>query len=219
MRCRCTVIASAHVAHYANALACVRHGCPVLVEKPMTTTATEAAQLLSEAKAHGAEVSVNNTNNFNSHTDQAAELVASGVLGAVRHVVCLMAGDLRDLFGSSGMKVSSSHRSSDQVCTRPRLFICSCSNGHLAVKTAAAALFVAATAIGSLKRRCCCVAACEGKDQLLPSGVYMGGSRARWRLWLGADVAQSRVGFRGVWAAARRYLRVRRQKRRRGRRL
>eukprot|EP01047_Picozoa_sp_COSAG01_P095260 COSAG01_NODE_26001_length_726_cov_1.385965_1_plen_143_part_00 len=26
----------------------------------------------------------------------------------------------------------------------------------------------------------------------------MGGPRARWRLWLGADVAQSRVGFRGT---------------------
>ena len=59
-------------------------------------------------------VAVNNTNNFNQTTDEAAALVASGKLGEVRHVVCTMAGDLADLFGSTGMSTASSHRSGDR---------------------------------------------------------------------------------------------------------
>ena len=89
----------------------IRH---VLVEKPMTTTAAEAAQLVDAAAAQGVTVSVNNTGNFNRQTDEAAALVASGALGEVRHVVCTMAGDLADLFGATGMAETSSHRGGDR---------------------------------------------------------------------------------------------------------
>ena len=108
------VIASAHVAHFENALACINAGWSVLVEKPMTTTASEAAKLLAAATHHSVAVSVNNTANFNQQTDEAAALVAQGALGEVRHVVCTMAGDLADLFGSSGMETTSPHRANDR---------------------------------------------------------------------------------------------------------
>lgn len=108
------VIASAHVAHFENALACIEAGWSVLVEKPMTTTAAEAARLLAAAAKHKVTVSVNNTANFNQQTDEAAALVAKGTLGEVRHVVCTMAGDLADLFGSTGMETTSPHRAGDR---------------------------------------------------------------------------------------------------------
>jgi predicted dehydrogenase len=108
------VIASAHVAHFENALACIKAGWSVLVEKPMTTTAAEAAQLLAAAHQHKVTISVNNTANFNAQTDEAAALVAAGTLGEVRHVVCTMAGDLADLFGSAGMETTSPHRAGDR---------------------------------------------------------------------------------------------------------
>ena len=108
------VVASAHVAHFENAMACIAAGWHVLVEKPMTTTAAEAQQLVSAAAAKGVTVSVNNTGNFDRTTDEAAALVKSGALGEVKHVVCTMAGDLADLFGSSGMDTSSPHRGGDR---------------------------------------------------------------------------------------------------------
>ena len=111
------VVASAHVAHFENALECIQAGWHVLVEKPMTTTGAEAAQLLAAAEQQHVTVSVNNTANFNQQTDEAAASVASGTLGEVRHVVCTMAGDLADLFGSTGMQTSSPHRQGDRDST------------------------------------------------------------------------------------------------------
>jgi predicted dehydrogenase len=96
------VIGSAHVAHFENALECVQAGIPVLVEKPMTVSAQQARTLMDEATSRNVDVSVNNTANFNRNTDRAAALVVDGKIGEVRHVVCTMAGDLADLFGSKG---------------------------------------------------------------------------------------------------------------------
>ena len=108
------IVASAHVAHFANSLACVQAGWPVLVEKPMVVTAAEASRLLAAANTAGVEVSVNNTANFNAATDEAAELVSSGRLGEVKHVVCLMAGDLQDLFsGQTDLFATSPHQSDE----------------------------------------------------------------------------------------------------------
>jgi hypothetical protein len=142
------VIASPHVLHFSNALACVKAGWHVLVEKPMTTSAAEADELLAAAAVTGVSVSVNNTGNFNRATDEAAELVSAGTIGTVQHVVCTMvgtrrsvckcvvgspssrcvyvcacvsacatvqqAGDLADLFGTTGMDTASPHRAGDR---------------------------------------------------------------------------------------------------------
>eukprot|EP01052_Picozoa_sp_SAG31_P007521 SAG31_NODE_359_length_17032_cov_11.017894_5_plen_272_part_00 len=80
----------------------------------MTTTAEEAAGLLKAAAEHGVTISVNNTANFNAATDEAAALIADGTFGTVQHVVCTMAGDLADLFGSTGMDRASPHRGGDR---------------------------------------------------------------------------------------------------------
>ena len=47
------IVASAHVAHFDNALACVKAGWHVLVEKPMTTRAADAATLVATASEMG----------------------------------------------------------------------------------------------------------------------------------------------------------------------
>ena len=81
------VVASAHVAHFANALPAVQAGLPCMIEKPMTATAEDARTLVAEAAASGAELLVPCGWNFRPYSERARELVAGGALGEIEHVV------------------------------------------------------------------------------------------------------------------------------------
>ena len=52
------VISSPHVLHYEHAVASLARGCHVLVEKPLTTTAADARDLMLKADAAGRQVIV-----------------------------------------------------------------------------------------------------------------------------------------------------------------
>jgi predicted dehydrogenase len=51
--------------HYAVAERCLRHGCDVLVEKPMTTTLEQADALIDMAERHGRILQVGHLERFN----------------------------------------------------------------------------------------------------------------------------------------------------------
>ena len=47
------VISSPHVLHYEHAVASLARGCHVLVEKPLTTTAADARDLMAQGRRRG----------------------------------------------------------------------------------------------------------------------------------------------------------------------
>src|SRR5208282_2684920 len=72
------VISSPHVLHYEHAVGALARGCHLLVEKPLTTSAADARDLMAKADAAGRQVIVPTGWNFKSWTDKARALVASG---------------------------------------------------------------------------------------------------------------------------------------------
>ena len=96
------VISSPHTLHFEHASAALAKGCHVLVEKPMTTTASDARELVARAARAGREIVVPYGWNFKPWTDEARRM-AMGV-GRVEHVVLHMANALEDLFAGQPMK-------------------------------------------------------------------------------------------------------------------
>ena len=105
------VISSPHVLHHEHAVAALDKGCHLLVEKPLTTTAADARDLVAKADAAGKQVIVPYGWNFKDWTDEARTLVASGEIGRIEHVVLQMASALEDLFAGQPMKETEGHMS------------------------------------------------------------------------------------------------------------
>ena len=103
------VISSPHVLHHEHAVAALDKGCHLLVEKPLTTTAADARDLVAKADAAGKQVIVPYGWNFKDWTDEARTLVASGEIGRIEHVVLQMASALEDLFAGQPMKETEGH--------------------------------------------------------------------------------------------------------------
>lgn len=97
------IISSPHTFHYEQAKACIEAGCHVLVEKPFTTSAAHARELVQLAKKHNVSIMVPFGYNFTNLAASALQHVKEGLLGDVRHVVLQMATSLMDLF--SGEKL------------------------------------------------------------------------------------------------------------------
>jgi predicted dehydrogenase len=97
------IVASPHTLHYEHARAALQSGRHVLVEKPMTTRAAEARDLIALARANGAQIVVPMGWSFTPYAREARRLVQAGMLGEVRHVVCQMASALGDLMGGQGL--------------------------------------------------------------------------------------------------------------------
>ncbi len=103
------VIASPHTVHHEQAMACLEAGLHVLVDKPLATKAADAREMVAKAAAKGRQIVVPYGWNFKDFTRRAADLVAAGRLGAIRHVVCQMASPTADLFGGEGLMETKDH--------------------------------------------------------------------------------------------------------------
>ena len=79
-------VASTHNDHLASARLCLESGKAVLVEKPLTVSAAETEELLQLARERGLFVMEALWSRTNPLYRQAAEIVRSGELGAIRHV-------------------------------------------------------------------------------------------------------------------------------------
>jgi predicted dehydrogenase len=95
------VVSSPHTLHHDHASAALAKGCHVLVEKPMTTTAKDARDLVARAKQAGREIIIPYGWNFKSWTDEARRLAKK--VGRVEHIVLQMANALEDLFAGRPM--------------------------------------------------------------------------------------------------------------------
>ena len=103
------VISSPHLLHHQHAVAALAKGCHLLVEKPLTTTAADARDLIAKADAAGKQVIVPYGWNFKGWADEARALVANGEIGRIEHVVLQMASALEDLFAGQAMKETEGH--------------------------------------------------------------------------------------------------------------
>ncbi len=103
------IVSTPHVAHVGPALAALRAGAHVLVEKPMATRAADGRAIAQAGVAAGRQVMVSTGLNFTRFTAVAAEWVRSGRIGQVRHAVCQMGSALDDLMAGEPMLETTVH--------------------------------------------------------------------------------------------------------------
>lgn len=103
------MISTPHTAHTAPAIAALKGGAHVLVEKPMATCAQDGRAIAQAAAETGRQVMVPTGLNFTSFSQQAAQWVAEGRLGEIRHAVCQMGSALHDLFSGEPMLETADH--------------------------------------------------------------------------------------------------------------
>jgi predicted dehydrogenase len=92
------VIGATRDAHHSLASAALRHGCDVLCEKPFTRNASEAWDLVEQARAAGRELIVPFGWNYMPIAARARELAREHSIGTVEHVQIHMATALREIF-------------------------------------------------------------------------------------------------------------------------
>jgi dihydrodiol dehydrogenase / D-xylose 1-dehydrogenase (NADP) len=79
-------IGTPHPMHCANTLMCLRNGKSVLCEKPFAMNEKEVLQMISTARQHDVFLMEAFWTRFLPSIDKVLELIASGVLGEVRHI-------------------------------------------------------------------------------------------------------------------------------------
>ncbi|TPG67146.1 Gfo/Idh/MocA family protein [Hymenobacter nivis] len=80
-------IATPHSEHHAHALLCLRGGLPVLCEKAFAQNASQAQEMVRVAQERGVFLMEAFWTRFFPAIAQALELVQSGVIGEVKHLV------------------------------------------------------------------------------------------------------------------------------------
>ena len=103
------IVASPHVLHFEHALAALRAGCHVLVEKPMATEAAQARALARLVDESGRTLMTPYGLNHTPYMERAADWVEAGRVGAIRHVVLHMSTALQDLFSGEPMLETERH--------------------------------------------------------------------------------------------------------------
>jgi predicted dehydrogenase len=96
------VVTSPHTWHYQHTRAALEAGCHVMVEKPMTTRASEARHLAVLAREHERHVLVPYGWNYKPFVEEASRLVREVGIGPVEYVVCQMGSPTGDLFFGGG---------------------------------------------------------------------------------------------------------------------
>jgi len=92
------VVASPHALHAEHALAALRQDCHVMVEKPLTTNARTAHQVVAEARQRGLHVVVPCGWQYRPIGIEAKKLMDAKTVGKIEHVVCHMASPVKNLF-------------------------------------------------------------------------------------------------------------------------
>lgn len=91
------VVASPHTLHYEHALAALKKGLHVLCEKPLTTNAEQARELVDEAEHQGVELMVPYGWHYSEFIQEAKKRMDAGAVGDVEFVMCHMASPVRSL--------------------------------------------------------------------------------------------------------------------------
>lgn len=100
------VVASPHSLHAEHALASLKAGMHVLVEKPFATSAAAAREIVRLAKRKRRHVVVAFGWNFRPIAKEAMKIMGRGALGKIEFVLCHMASPLRNLFAGKSFDFS-----------------------------------------------------------------------------------------------------------------
>lgn len=80
------ILATPTPLHVEQAELCVQHSCPVLIEKPLATSASEAENLLTMAQTANVSILVGHHRRFNPLIQKARSLIDEDLLGEIRSV-------------------------------------------------------------------------------------------------------------------------------------
>ena len=100
------IIATPHATHYAIARDCLESNLHVLIEKPMTLYAAEAAELVSLAKERNKEILIGYPNPHSPAIKRAREVFASGELGRMQFLTSIYCSDVFEFLNG---RVSQEH--------------------------------------------------------------------------------------------------------------
>ena len=99
------VVASPHTLHYEHASAALKKGLHVLCEKPMTTRAAHARELVQLARENEVHLLVPYGWHYKPFIQKAKELVDSGAIGHIEFALCHMASPIRALLQGEKMPI------------------------------------------------------------------------------------------------------------------
>lgn len=103
------IIASPHTLHHEHAVAAIEAGCHVLIDKPMTTNARDARDVVERAQSKGVGIAVPFGWNFTPFVAQGVKAIRDGRIGDVRHIACHIASATFDLFSGQGLSNARDH--------------------------------------------------------------------------------------------------------------
>ena len=101
------VVASPHTLHHEHALAALDAGLHVMCEKPMTTRATQARELVDRAREKARHLLVPYGWHYKPFIQRAKELVDDGDLGTIEYAICHMASPIRTLLSGQRFDVGA----------------------------------------------------------------------------------------------------------------
>src|ERR1700733_3764971 len=100
------VVSSSPNRHYDDAYAALTLGKHVLIEKPMTMTAAEAAQLVDLAQEQSVQFLISCPWHYTSHAAEARRLIRGGHLGEMRMISVLMTNPISHLLRGTSNEVT-----------------------------------------------------------------------------------------------------------------
>jgi predicted dehydrogenase len=113
------VVSSPHTLHFEHARAALEKGLHVMCEKPFTTRASEARELVRLAEEKGLHLLVPYGWHYKPFLQQARELVAQGALGRIEHVMCHMASPVRELLSGKPVYMDNQSGQSNASLFQP----------------------------------------------------------------------------------------------------
>jgi predicted dehydrogenase len=97
------VVASPHTLHFEHARAVLERGLHLMCEKPMTTRAAHARELVKLAQERGVTLLVPYGWHYKSFVQRAKALMDGGAVGRIEYVMCHMASPIRGLLSGQGL--------------------------------------------------------------------------------------------------------------------
>jgi predicted dehydrogenase len=95
------VIATPHATHYEIAIACLKRGLHLLIEKPMTLYAQHARHLVRLAEVQGKALMVCYPHNYTPQVQRARQVIRSGELGEVHYVINSFTSNMTHFLGGN----------------------------------------------------------------------------------------------------------------------
>lgn len=88
------IIASPHALHYEHAMACLKKGIPILLEKPMAVKASEAREIYEYATRHNIPVVVGYNRHYWSNFCYARKVIEENELGPIKSISARWPADI-----------------------------------------------------------------------------------------------------------------------------